>query len=159
MNVAVRGLFFAAASASLVFVAGAQAQDWGLNPAYGEVSLSGGFTPDPHTLNLQAGGSNAASALGGNCAGYIADAPDYRLRFNQPAGLPLIISVNAQSDTTLVVNGPDGRWHCDDDSGEGLNPSLRFDNPQGGQYDIWVGVYGGTSLQPAALQISEIYSH
>ena len=52
------------------------------------------------------------------------------MRLNYRAGsYPLIISVASRSDTTLVVNGPDGSWYCDDDGGNyGLNsgPALRL---------------------------------
>ena len=39
----------------------------------------------------------------------------------------------------------------------GLNPSLRFGSPQSGQYDIWVGAYGGGNAS-AQLVISEVSS-
>ena len=40
----------------------------------------------------------------------------------------------------------------------GLNPSLRFNAPRSGQYDIWVGTYGGDDLRAARLHISEVAS-
>ena len=94
------------------------------------------------------------------CRGFISNAPDVRLNFVAGSSLPLIISVNSRADTTLVINGPDGRWHCDDDSGRlGMNPSLRFDNVQSGRYEIWVGTYGQRSvIAPAQLHISELTS-
>ncbi|MCW5725525.1 MAG: peptidase S1 [Maricaulaceae bacterium] len=146
------------ALAATTLTAAASAQNWQLNPTYGTVNLSGGFTPDPYWVTLQSGGSiDSAQSIGGHCRGFVANAPDVRLNF-RPGSLPLIISVASDSDTTLVINGPDGRWYCDDDSGQGLNPSIRFNNPQGGQYDIWVGTYGSTSLRNASLSISELYS-
>jgi len=149
-----RTLLTAGAALSVITL-GAQAQDFSLNPTYGSTSLSAGFTPDPRTVTLQAGGSISASNLG--CAGYIANAPDYRINYTS-GSLPLIISVNASSDTTLVINTPDGRWSCDDDGGNGVNPSVRFNSPMSGQYDIWVGTYSDTGLQSATLHISELYS-
>ena len=137
----------------------ALAQDYNQPPSYGSVSLSSGFAPDPYTVNLQSGGSiDASSRLGGSCRGYIANAPDFRLNYSAGSTLPLILSVNSGSDTTLVVNGPSGNWYCDDDDGNGVNPSLRFNNPMSGQYDIWVGTYASSSLQPATLHISEVSS-
>ncbi len=35
---------------------------------------------------------------------------------------------------------------------------VRFNNPRSGQYDIWVGTYGNATLQPAAVNISELYT-
>lgn len=137
----------------------AAAQDYSLNPNYGAVNLSAGFTPDPYGVNVQSGGStDVSNSIGGSCRGFVSNAPDVRL--NYAAGsYPLIISVNSSSDTTLVVNAPDGRWYCDDDSGvNGLNPMVRFNAPASGQYDIWVGTYGSASLQAATLAISEVGS-
>ncbi|HWA01211.1 MAG TPA: peptidase S1 [Caulobacterales bacterium] len=158
---------FAAASAVILAatlgLSGASAQDWRQNPTFGTVNLRTGFEPDPHLVTLQSGGSiDASQTIGNGCAGFIANAPDVDLNFTAGSGanqLPLVISVNSNADTTLVVNGPDGKWYCDDDSGNGaLNPSLTFTHPQSGLYDIYVGTYGGSSLQPATLSISEVSS-
>lgn len=138
----------------------ASAQDYGYDPIYGTITLSGGFVPDPHTVSLQAGGSvDASDSLGGSCVGIIAEAPDYRINFTA-GSYPLIISVDSAYDTTLVINNPSGDWYCDDDSGQyrGHNPSIRFNNPQSGQYDIWVGTYNSGSTANAVLHISEVSS-
>ena len=151
--------FIAAAALTAGCAALASAQDFSLDPAYGTINLSAGFTNDPRTVSLQSGGSISASTVSGSCAGYIANAPDVRLNYSAGSTFPLILSVSSSSDTTLVVNGPDGRWYCDDDGGQsGLNPALRFDNPESGQYDIWVGTYASSSLQNATLYISEVSS-
>lgn len=141
-----------------VLAAGASAQNYSLNPLYGTVNLSGGFTPDPYVTNVQSGGTiNAAQSLGGSCVGYIANAPDVRLNFSA-GSLPLIISVNSGADTTLVINAPDGSWYCNDDGGNGLNPSIRWNSPMSGQYDIWIGTYASAANANAQLHISELYS-
>lgn len=152
-----------AAGAAVIAVATAgvaAAQNYGLQPAYGTVNLNAGFTPDPVNVNVLSGGRiDAQQAISGSCRGFIADAPDVRLNYRAGTSLPLIISVNSSADTTLVVNGPDGQWYCDDDGGNaGLNPSLRFGSPQSGQYDIWIGTYGNASNQQATLSISELYT-
>ena len=134
----------------------AVAQDWSLNPTFGSVSLNGGFTPDPYTVSITAGGTIDATQVFDRCRGMIANAPDFRLNFN-PGSLPLTIGAQSSSDTTIVINAPDGQWYCDDDSGDGLNPSVTFNNPQGGQYDIWIGTYGsGSDLANSTLTISEL---
>lgn len=136
----------------------AQAQDINGRPNYGTVNLRSGFTPDPQVTAVQSGGNINAERLGSGCRGYISGSPDKRLVYNS-GSYPLIISVDSRADTTLVVNAPDGRWYCDDDGGaNGLNPALRFDNPQSGRYEIWVGTYGSSRLQPARLHISEVAS-
>lgn len=134
----------------------AVAQNYSLNPTYGTLNLAAGFRPDPQVVNLQSGGSRDAQNLSSSCRGFIADAPDVRVNYTS-GQYQLMISVNSAADTTLVVNGPDGSWYCDDDGGNnGLNPLIRFDRPASGQYDIWVGTYGNASLQPAQLYLSEI---
>ena len=144
--------------AALVIAAPAAAQDWRLNPTYGQVSLRAGFTPDPYNVQVTSGGSIRASNRFTNCAGFIANAPDFRLHWDGRGNLPLVISVSSHADTTLVINGPDQQWWCDDDSGQGTNPSIRFDSPRSGQYDIWVGNYTNENNR-ATLSISELYSH
>jgi hypothetical protein len=134
----------------------AVAQNYSLNPNYGTLNLAAGFRPDPQVVNVQSGGSRNAESLSSSCRGFISDAPDVRV--NYTAGqYQLMISADSSADTTLVVNGPDGSWYCDDDGGNnGLNPLIRFSSPASGQYDIWVGTYGNASLQPAQLYISEV---
>ena len=149
-----------AASALLVAAAlPASAQDYNATPNYGTVTLRTGFTPDPHNVNLRAGGDRSAQErVGSACRGFITNTPDVRLNYTAGDTFPLIISVAAQADTTLVVNGPDGRWYCNDDGGNGLNPSLRFDHPASGRYEIWVGTYASGATRPAQLSISEVTS-
>ena len=150
--------FFLAAAAAALMAAPVAAQDFSLNPHFGSVRLSAGFTPDPYNVAVTSGGSIDASRVFSNCRGFISNAPDFRLHYNGQSSLPLIISVDSNADTTLVINGPDGQWWCDDDSGDGLNPSVRFSRPMAGQYDIWVGTYNN-SYERGTLSISELYSH
>lgn len=149
---------FFLAAAALVCASGAVAQDTSADPNYGTISLEAGFANDPRVIALRAGGDLPASNAGSRCSGFITDAPDVRLHY-EAGSLPLIISVAAGSDTTLVVNAPDGSFYCDDDGGvNGLNPSVRFNNPRSGRYEIWVGTYRAGASQPARLHISEVGS-
>lgn len=125
---------------------------------YGTVNLRSGFTPDPRIVALRAGGSVNAQNVASGCYGYISRAPDVELSYTA-GSLPLIISVGSSTDTTLIVNGPDGQWYCDDDGGvNGSNPALRWNSPTTGTYDIWVGTYRSGASQPARLNISEVRS-
>jgi len=136
----------------------AAAQDASALPSSGDISLSAGFTPDPYRVRLATGGSiDASQSRGAGCTGFIAEAPDMALFYNAAAS-PLIVSVNAAIDTTLIIKAPDGAWHCDDDSGEGLNPSIRFTDPQSGLYDIWIGTYADATREEATVSISELFS-
>lgn len=143
--------------------------DFSLEPAFGSVSLRSGFTPDPYSVEILVGGEiSAMQAMSGynigragdrRCRGNIAEAPDFRLQYDAGSVLPLIFRVDADFDTTLVVNGPDGTWYCDDDSGPGTQAEMRWDSPQSGQYDIWVGAYSASrNYEPAVLEISELES-
>ncbi len=150
-----------AACAAAAFVIPASAQNVNGRPNFGQINLRTGFTPDPRVISVVSGGQiNAQRVRGrGTCRGFISSNPDARLVFNTDGDLPLIISVDSREDTTLVVNTPDGRFLCDDDSGErGLNPSIRLNRPQSGRYEIWVGTYRSGNSQPARLHISEVSS-
>ncbi len=132
--------------------------DFSLDPAYGAVDMAAGFTPDPHTQAIAAGGSINAAVLGvDTCVGWIAQAPDYRVNWTGTG--PLIFSVNSEADTTLVINDGQGNWVCDDDGGNiGANPSVAFQSAPSGQYDVWVGTYAQGDLQDSTLYVSEQYS-
>ena len=131
---------------------------------FGTQTLTSGFTPDPVVMSSGAGGPidvSIAAADGviatGYCTGYVASAPSVELTYEAGA-LPLYIAARGEADLTLAVNGPDGAWHCDDDSGGDLNPEIAFTEPQSGVYDIYVGTfseYAGDAAS-AELFISEI---
>ncbi|HSG57583.1 MAG TPA: hypothetical protein VLA45_19185, partial [Paracoccaceae bacterium] len=127
-------------------------------PTYAKVELTSGFTPDPQFFSVTSGGSIAASGIGDPCRGFIASAPDVRLHYSS-GSLPLIISTRSTGDTTLAVYAPDGRWYCDDDSGEaGLNAMVRFNSPMSGRYAIWVGSYSSGAYLNSEVSISEVRS-
>ncbi len=137
------------------------AQDYNLPPTFGIISTASGFLPDPNWISLLAGGSirgEYTDAVTGNrCVGHFAEAPDLRVHFTTLEDLPLSFYVEAREDTVLLINTPDGAWHCNDDT-SGLNPALTFDTPLEGQYDIWVGTYSPTNGEypPATLSITEL---
>lgn len=146
------------ASAAVAFVGTGtvMAQDLGRAPISGTVTLDAGFTPDPKIVSVTSGGRHDTSrSIGGTCTGFVSGAPDVRVNYRTASTVPLIFSVEAEGDTTLAINGPDGRWYCNDDS-DGLNPAIRFDRPNTGNYQVWIGTFGGREQIPARLFISEI---
>ena len=148
--------FLMGVAAAALLSGAAAAQDWTAEPTYGSVELSVGFTPDPYTAPITSGGTiDAFEALGPQCAGWIADAPDFDVYY-EAGSLDLTIAAVSGADTTLVVNAPDGSWYCDDDGGEGLNPRLDFVNPQSGLYDVWIGSYDEGEYASALLSVSEV---
>jgi len=131
-----------------------QAQNPGGTPTYGDVRLQGGFVPDPHTVELTAGGSINVNM--GECNyGHVADAPDVDLYYTGNGSRTLYIYVQSGDDTTLLINMPDGSWVCNDDGYGGTNPLIVIRNAPSGLYDIWVGTYGSEMVR-ANLSISEI---
>lgn len=144
------------AALALAPVTAAQAQDWRGTPVYGQVSLSAGFVPDPHVIELTAGGGRDAGNLaGGRCTGNIGQNPDFVLRYTA-ADQQLYIRANSDEDTTIVVRDPAGSWACDDDT-NGVNPEVKFPRPASGTYHIWVGTFGDNTAS-ARLEISELTS-
>jgi hypothetical protein len=108
------------------------------------VQLSTGFLPDPQTASGQAGGPMQATALTQNavgCTGYVPAAAQHTLVL-QTAFQNLRIMVHAadETDTTLIVRGPDGTHYCNDDSESGFDPVVSG-SFQPGSYQIWVGTY------------------
>ncbi|WP_242912515.1 peptidase S1 [Brevundimonas pishanensis] len=142
------------AVAALVTAAPALAQDSSRNPAFGEATLSAGFdNGDPLQRRFRGGGPNDASRLPGSCTGNVGTPPDFRVNYTA-GGRPLIFRSVSTADTTLVINGPDGRWYCDDDSFGDLDAEYRFNSPQSGVYDVWIGVVRMNEAD-ATLVVSE----
>ena len=75
---------------------------------------------------------------------------DGRLKRTSASPSPQLSS----TDTTLIINGPDGRWYCDDDSWGDGDAEVRFNKPSSGTYDIWIGTFNGGTAS-AALLITE----
>ncbi len=132
--------------------------DYAQQPLYGAVSLTAGFTPDPHSLDVVSGGEVNVDYLGGECAGHAAMAPDYRLHwYDRSSQLRIFFKADDGGDTTLLVNLPDGSWVCNDDAADGtLDPMVVLAEPPEGQYDIWVGSYRAGSFVEGELNITEL---
>ncbi|KPQ40811.1 MAG: hypothetical protein HLUCCO16_00340 [Phormidium sp. OSCR] len=135
------------------------AQNLGANPLYGTIDLTAGFTPDPYPVDVMPGGSTNASNLdlGSDCVGFInASNPDVRVNYQAGNFSFLSFAVSGGGDTTLLINGPDGNWYCNDDFAGSVSPKVMFEPAQSGEYDIWVGTFGEDSGGGAQLQISEM---
>lgn len=125
-------------------------------PLYGDIALSGGFNPDPHAVQVRAGGTVrvADAGLPSTCVGFIEPGqPDVRLNYDNPAST-LRFAACAPADTALVIRAPNGAWTCNDDA-EGTNPNIEYKGPRAGVYDVWVASYSEGSPVPAELRITE----
>lgn len=120
-------------------------------PSQGRIELRTGFQPDPYTATVIARGSREAF---GDCPGFIGGEPDFLVPFT--AGeYPLLFTTYSETDTVLVVMGPDREITCDDDS-FGHDPMVRFDAPETGVYAVWIGTYTQSPDVPGVrLEISE----
>ena len=105
---------------------------------FGTVSLSPGFMPDPTVVQGTSGGAIQAATWSPNCRGWVSPTPDHLLAAAGNFDL-LRVLVRSSSDTTLVVQKPDGQYLCDDDT-EGRNPVIAGQFAAG-TYKIWVGSY------------------
>jgi hypothetical protein len=85
--------------------------NWRAAPTYGTIDLNAGFSPDPYLRSISAGGANEVGLGGSECTGYIhAAAPDLDLNYHNAGQYQLAIYAKADTDVTLIVNGPDGRY-------------------------------------------------
>jgi len=123
-------------------------------PNFGQAELSAGFMPDPHTVEVMAGGAeDLANCLGNGFVGYVSAAPDFDLYWSGSSAR-LTIAVDSGSDTVLLINDPNGNWLFNDDY-RGLNPGVVIQNPAQGRYDIWVGTFSPGALAAARLLVTE----
>ena len=124
-------------------------------PAFGTVTLVAGFRDDPRTFEVVAGGSADTEGLPADCRSAAIDAePDLRLIYSASQ---LSLAISAFSDTgdlMLVVQEPNGRFTCADDT-VGLDPAIEFRRPSSGAYNVWVGVFDAGTAR-ATLAISEL---
>ena len=114
------------------------------DPLYGAIELSANFNPDPHVVEIVAGGPDAAETLASGCVGYLnAVRPDYGVVYSGAGPYTLSVFAEGDEDSTLIVEDPNGRWFCNDDysSSSGHNPGVVLNNPIDGYYQIWVGTY------------------
>lgn len=144
------------------FTSSASAQNYHLHPSYGTVNLVAGFSPDPHSRVVRAGGDTLYWTDA--CRAYFAEAPDYRLNY-RAGSVALSIYVRATDDTALLIRNPVGSWFCNDDL-QHMDPGIHFNSPHSGQYDIWVGTsasgetHGGDEigyLPPDRVDNSHLY--
>ena len=122
-------------------------------PLYGDVALRPGFRGDPAILTGSAGGPMRADTASSGCRGWITPEPTHVVMAQ--GGFPnLRFVVQADHDTTLFVQYPDGRIACDDDGGGSLNPLV--EGPTGpGPIRIWVGSYASGHAGPYTLGVTQ----
>jgi hypothetical protein len=121
-------------------------------PAFGSISISIGDYA-PQMLRGTAGGPVSLSAVDSSCRGTADVRPSHVIMASGPLSA-LHIQVQASADSTLMVQLPDGRRLCDDDSGGSLQAMIETSTIAGPVY-VWVGSYSG-GMFPYALSVSQV---
>jgi hypothetical protein len=122
--------------------------------AYLTLDMQAGFALDPFLVSLNGGGELDASTLDPACVGYINDKPVLTANWKGAVDF-LRIFFYSDSDSTLVIQQPDGDYVCADDVDENvLDAELVTEQPAAGTYKIWVGSYEANQLIPGLLVIT-----
>jgi len=154
---------FGSPGGAATLIAGAPAGPADLDPmgtAQVTTSLQSGFGASQR-WSVRAGGLDAVpSDLVGPsdemyCGGFVdAARPTARVRYSGQGRLTTYVTA-PDADPVLVVRTPDGRWLCDDDSGEGLNSAISVADAPAGEYAVWAGSFRGGAR--ADLPAAEIW--
>ncbi len=123
---------------------------------FGTISVAPGFTPDPSTATGTSGGAIQASNLNPSCRGWVSQTPDHILMANGQFPFLRVLVNGGNSDTTLVIQRPDGSYICDDDGGDRFNPMVQIQPWPAGQYKIWVGSYQQGQQLPYTIGVTEL---
>ncbi len=122
--------------------------------AYVTLDIQAGNPLDPFIVSVNGGGAFDASTLGGDCSGYVNFQPVARIDWEGKADLAKIFFYS-DHDPTLIIQSPDGEFHCNDDASNLLlDPSVSFENPADGIYNIWIGSYYADQLIPGVLVVT-----
>jgi hypothetical protein len=117
--------------------------NYSLPPVFGSSALTSGFVPDPFMVNVNVSNGPAnASYLGGGCGGYTTSAPSFSVNYTSGAFPKLRFYAVTTGDSVLIINTPGGSYVCNDDSFGTVNPTLDFDSPSSGRYDVWIASKG-----------------
>ncbi len=129
--------------------------NFSLPPVYGSTALTSGFVPDPYTVGITGGGPVNVAYLGGGCSGYATSAPSFSLNYTSGAFPLLRFYFIGGADSTMVINTPSGSYFCVDDSFGTLNPTIDFNSPSSGRYDIWISSFNPGASVAGTLYITE----
>lgn len=112
---------------------------------YGSLTLSRGFESPTAILKGSTGGSYSLSSVANSddrqnkCLGFATPTPDHILVLKQNFSR-LTLQVNSGGgDTTLLIQGPDDRVLCGDDTQQNKDAKVTDGNWKAGLYRVWVG--------------------
>lgn len=130
--------------------------NFALPAVYGSTALSAGFVPDPFSAGVTAGGPVNANYLGGGCYGFTTSAPTFSVNYTSGSASLLRFYFTGGGDTTMIINTPFNTFSCVDDSFGTLNPTIDFNNPASGRYDIWIASYAEGGSVGGTLSVTEL---
>lgn len=152
MGLALLSLGATAYAQSTLAVSGEEARD-------GVHTLSAGFAPDPFQLPLRTRGALHVGPMriGAGCRGYTDARPNVIIRFSGATSF-LRFFARSQTDVTLIVHEPGGRFFCNDDAVPGRNhqPQVDLYQPRPGQYDVWIGTHTPSEETRATLFVTSL---
>jgi len=118
------------------------------------MDLAAGFPLDPTFVSVNGGGEVDVSLLDPKCTGYVHADPVVTIDWSGQSDFVRAFYVS-DSDSSLVVVGPDGQVYCSDDTSKLiLDPTIQITNPITGTYHIWVGSVAKNQLIPGVLVLT-----
>lgn len=129
--------------------------NFSLPPVYGSTALTSGFVPDPFAVGITGGGPANVSYLGGGCTGFTTSAPSFSVNYTSGAFPTLRFYFIGSGDTTMIINTPSGSYVCVDDSFGTLNPTIDFNAPSNGRYDVWIATFAEGASVAGTLRVTE----
>jgi hypothetical protein len=132
-----------------------QVLNFSLPPVYGSTALTSGFVPDPFSVGLTAGGPVNASYLGGGCSGFATSAPSFSVNYTSGVSPTLRFYFIGGADTTMIVNSPTGSYFCVNDSFGTPDPTLDFNAPLSGRYDVWIATVSEGASTAGTLYVTQ----
>jgi serine protease Do/protease YdgD len=138
-------------SAAQPTAAATAAPTGGSGGAFLTINPLAGFPLDPFLVSAQGGGPLEAGALAQYCTGYIPANPTVTVDYEGKGDL-LKVFFYSDGDTTLVIQMPDGKYVCSDDTSRlVLDPTVEIKKPALGRYNVWVGSAVAKDLVPGFL--------
>ncbi len=129
--------------------------NFSLPPVFGSTALTSGFVPDPFTAGVTGGGPVNVAYLGGGCTGFTSSAPTFSVNYTSGAFPTLRFYFIGGADSTMVINSPGGSYFCVDDSFGTLHPTIDFNSPPSGRYDVWIGSFASGGSVGGTLFVTE----
>jgi hypothetical protein len=123
-------------------------------PAYLTLNLKAGFPLDPFIVSVNGGGPVEASTFDPSCTGWVNQDATLAVEWSGTSELVRIFYFS-DHNPTLMVQLPDGKYVCNDNANRLLlDPSINLDNPDAGEYRVWVGAADKGQLIPGVLVIT-----